>query len=59
VLSLTGLLLYLPANFAPLLTFNILGAATSSSLFQSTLSMFDQGEYLVGILVVLTGLICL
>ena len=58
VLSLTGLLLYLPANFAPLLTFNILGAATSSSLFQSTLSMFDQGEYLVGILVVLTGLIC-
>ncbi|MCI5123784.1 MAG: PqiA/YebS family transporter subunit, partial [Candidatus Electrothrix sp. AR5] len=53
-----GLLLYLPANFAPLLTFNILGTATSSSLFQSTLSMFDQGEYLVGILVVLTGLIC-
>ena len=58
VLSLTGLLLYLPANFAPLLTFNILGTATSSSLFQSTLSMFDQGEYLVGILVVLTGLLC-
>jgi paraquat-inducible protein A len=57
-LSLTGLLLYLPANFAPLLTFNILETATSSSLLQSTLSMFDQGEYLVGILVVLTGLIC-
>lgn len=58
VLSLTGLLLYLPANFAALLTFNILGTATNSSLFQSTLSMFDQGEYLVGILVVMTGLIC-
>ncbi len=58
VLSLTGLLLYLPANFASLLSFNILGSTASSSLFQSTLSMFDQGEYLVGILVVLTGLIC-
>ena len=57
VLSLTGLLLYLPANFTPLLTFNILGTETSSSLFRSTVSMFDQGEYLVGILVVLTGLI--
>ena len=57
VFSLTGLLLYLPANFAPLLTFNILGTTTRSSLFQSALSMFDQGEYLVGILVVLTGLI--
>ncbi len=58
VLSLTGLLLYFPANFASLLSFNILGSTASSSLFQSTLSMFDQGEYLVGILVVLTGLIC-
>ena len=58
VFSLTGLLLYLPANFAPLLTFNIPGAATSSSLFHSSLSMFAQGEYLVGLLVVLTGLIC-
>ena len=58
VLSLTGLLLYLPANFAPLLSINIIGKTTSSSLFQSTLSMFDQGEYLVGILVVLTGLLC-
>ncbi|WP_446009050.1 paraquat-inducible protein A [Candidatus Electrothrix sp.] len=58
VLSLTGLLLYLPANFASLISFNILGSTTSSSLFQSTLSMFDQGEYLVGILVVLTGLVC-
>jgi paraquat-inducible protein A len=58
VLSLTGLLLCLPANFTPLLTFTMPGTATSSSLFQSTLSMFEQGEYLVGILVVLTGLIC-
>ncbi|XOF32575.1 MAG: paraquat-inducible protein A [Candidatus Electrothrix sp. YB6] len=58
VLSLTGLLLYLPANFFPLLSLNILGAEITSSLFRSTLSLFEQGEYLVGILVVLTGFIC-
>ncbi len=54
-ISLTGLLLYLPANFMPLLTLDILGMNTSSSLFASTLSMFDQGQYIVGILIVLCG----
>ncbi len=58
VLTITGLLLYLPANFLPLLTFNILGTEVSGSLFSSTLSMFEQGRCFVGILVVLTGLIC-
>ncbi len=54
-ISLTGLLLYLPANFMPLLTFDILGMNTSASLFASTLSMFDQGQYIVGTLIVLCG----
>ncbi len=56
-LSSTGLLLYLPANFSPLLTFNILGIDSSSSLFTSTLSMFSQNQHLVGVIVVLTGFI--
>lgn len=54
-ISLTGLLLYLPANFMPLLTFDILGMNTSASLFTSTLSMFHQGQHAVGILIVLCG----
>ncbi len=54
-ISLTGLLLYLPANFMPLLTFDILGMNTSASLFTSTLSMFNQGQHIVGILILLCG----
>ncbi len=56
-ISLTGLLLYLPANFMPLLTFDILGINSSSSLFTSTLAMFQQGQYAVGIMVILSGFI--
>ena len=56
-LAITGLLLYIPANFFPLLTFNVLGTDSSSSLFTSTLSMFSQNQSFVGIIVVLTGFI--
>lgn len=56
-ISLTGLLLYLPANFMPLLTFDILGINSSSSLFTSTLSMFQQRQFAVGIMVFLCGFI--
>jgi len=56
-LATTGILLYLPANFYPLLTFDVLGTAATSSVFSSTLSMFDQGQNFVGSIVVLTGLV--
>ncbi len=56
-LAVTGLLLYLPANFYPLLTFDVLGTKATSSLYASTLSMFDQGQVFVGIIVILTGFI--
>jgi len=54
-LSLTGMLLYLPANFMPLLTFDVLGSDTSASLFTSTISMFEQGQESVGTMVILSG----
>ncbi len=56
-LSLTGLLLYVPANFTTLLTFDVLGTPSSTTLFASTLSMFAQGQFVVGTVVVLTGLV--
>ena len=56
-LAVTGLLLYIPANFYPLLTFDVLGTDATSSVFASTLSMFDQGQNFVGTIVVLTGFI--
>jgi len=56
-LSLTGLLLYIPANFAPLLTFEILGIESRASLFKGTMSMFGQGQYGVGLMVTLCGFV--
>ncbi len=56
-LSLTGLLLYLPANFMTLLNFDVLGTPSSASIFSSSLSMFAQGQVIVGAVVVLTGLV--
>ncbi len=56
-ISLTGLLLFLPANFMPLLTFDVLGMQSSASLFNSTLSMFHQGQYFVGLMVLLCGFV--
>lgn len=56
VLSLTGLLLFIPANTLPLLTFSVLGADTRSSILQACLSLFDQGQYVLGITVALTTL---
>jgi len=55
-LAVTGMLLYFPANFYPLLTFDVLGTDATSSVFASTLSMFDQGQNFVGTIVVMTGL---
>jgi paraquat-inducible protein A len=57
VLSLTGLLLFLPANMLPLLTFSVLGTDTRSSILQACLGMFDQGQYVLGITVALTTLV--
>ncbi len=56
-LSLTGLLLYLPAITLPLLTLDILGTNSSTSIFLSTLSMFNQGQYFPGLIVILTGVV--
>ncbi len=57
VLSLTGLCLYMPANMLPLISFSVLGIDTQSSIIQACLSMFDQGQYVIGITVALTTLV--
>ena len=57
VLSLTGLLLYLPATLLPLLTFSVLGIDTHSSIVQACWSLFDQEQYVMGVTVALTTLI--
>ncbi|MDD2462704.1 MAG: paraquat-inducible protein A [Desulfobulbus sp.] len=56
-LSLTGLLLYLPANLLPLLTFSVLGINSRSSILEACAHMFASGQYFVGTIVVLTTLV--
>ncbi|MGE4560878.1 MAG: paraquat-inducible protein A [Desulfobulbus sp.] len=56
-LSLTGLLLYLPANLLPLLTFSVLGLDSHSSIAQACLHMFAGKLYFVGAIVALTTLV--
>ncbi len=56
-LSITGLVLYLPANLLPLLTFSVLGIDNRSSIFQACMHMFASGQYVVGMIVALTTMI--
>ena len=56
-LAITGLLLYLPANFLPLMTFNVIGNNAGSSVFHSILAMFHQGQTLVGTVVAFSAMV--
>lgn len=56
-LSLTGLLLYLPANLLPLMTFSVLGIDSRSSILQACLHMFTGQQYFVATIVALTTLV--
>lgn len=56
-LSLTGLLLYLPANLLPLLSFSVLGIDTHCSIAQACLHLFGERQYAIGAIVALTTLI--
>ncbi|MBM9511794.1 paraquat-inducible protein A [Desulfogranum marinum] len=56
-LSLTALLLYIPALFLPLLTMGILGTESSSSIIYAIFSLFVQQQFFVGFIVLLTAVI--
>ncbi|GAB4333859.1 MAG: paraquat-inducible protein A [Desulfobulbaceae bacterium] len=54
-LSLTGLLLYGPAHFMVLLTFDMLGRYESGSVFDSVTALFNQRYGFVSLAVLLTA----
>ena len=56
-IAASGMLLFLPANFLPLMNLAVLGRRTGSSLFTASLSMFGQGQPFVGLIVLLTGFV--
>ena len=53
--SLTGLLLFVPACFLPILSLNILGIQGSGSLFESVVTFWSHGYYMVAGAVGLTA----
>ncbi len=56
-LSLTGLLLFIPAIHLPLLSFNVIGLESSGDILGSTLAMLRSGFVFTGIAVFLTSVI--
>ncbi len=57
VLSLTGLILFPPAIFLPLLTLDILGLESSGSIFTSAKAMVASGFVFTGIAVFFTSMV--
>lgn len=56
-LSLAGLILFLPANFFPILTLEIFGQSQSEIILNSALSLYDGGLELVALLILLFAIV--
>lgn len=57
VLSMTGLLLYLPAVLLPLMTFKSLGFSDSTNVIESIVNFYINDYYFVSLMVFLSALI--
>jgi len=56
-LSLTGLLLFIPANSLPLLTLELLGQVNSSTIITGVIRMFEGGYWWMSLLVAFCSII--
>ncbi len=56
-LSLTGLLLFLPAMAMPIMTFTVMGLKGSGNVVDAMLSMFERGYLFVGFMVLLVSVL--
>jgi paraquat-inducible protein A len=56
-LSLAAMLLFIPANFMPLLTFELFGVTEQGSIFSAMLALYKQGFLPVAIIVLCTCII--
>jgi paraquat-inducible protein A len=56
-LAIAGLLLYIPANFLPLLTFDAAGLKSTGSIWDSWLSLSHSGFVFTGVMVLLTSIL--
>jgi len=55
-ISFSGLLLYIPAIFAPLLTLSTAGLTRKGSIFDAFLSFYHQEYYFVAVILFLTSI---
>jgi paraquat-inducible protein A len=55
-LSLAALILYVPANLYPILRMNLHGAYSESTVWDGCVSLFENGEYLVAVIVFLASM---
>ncbi len=50
-LAITGLLLFLPANLLPVMSLQLIGQETSTTIYEGSLTLFREGLYLTALLV--------
>lgn len=50
-LAITGLLLFLPANLLPVMSMDLVGQESSTTIYQGSLVLFQEGLYLTALLV--------
>lgn len=55
--SLSGLIFYVPANFLPIMTFELLGTGASSTLLGGVVQLWQQGYYWMAFLVGLCSML--
>ena len=57
VYALTGLLIFIPANFLPIMTLNVMGIDGAGSIFDSFTVFWNQGYLFVAVIVGLTSIL--
>jgi len=57
ILSLTGLILFIPAMILPIMTLDTFGLEQSANIIQGARALFLSGFHMVGIIVMLTAVI--
>ena len=55
-LCITALILFIPANYFPILELRFLGSIRTATVFEGALTVFEQGFYVVGTAVILAAL---
>lgn len=56
-LSLAALILYVPANIFPILRLEMYGASSENTVWQGTVRLFRDGDYIVAVIVFLASIL--